>query len=36
MTSKIILLIEDNPNDEALTLRSFKKSKISNKIVVVH
>ncbi len=36
MTSKIILLIEDNPNDEALTLRAFKKSKIANEVVVVH
>jgi two-component system response regulator len=29
-----ILLIEDNPGDEALTLRAFKKSGISNDIVV--
>jgi CheY-like chemotaxis protein len=33
MTSHI-LLVEDNPNDEALTLRALKKSKIMNKVVV--
>ena len=31
---KIILLVEDNPNDELLTLRALKKNKISNGIVV--
>jgi two-component system response regulator len=35
VTTKPILLIEDNPDDEALTLRAFKKSNISNEIVVV-
>lgn len=34
MHNKIILLVEDNPDDEALTLRALKKSKILNKIVV--
>ncbi len=34
MTRKPILLVEDNPDDEALTLRAFKKSNISNEIVV--
>lgn len=35
MTSQShILLVEDNPNDEALTLRALKKSKIMNKVVV--
>ncbi|WP_020680090.1 response regulator [Marinobacterium rhizophilum] len=34
MTSKPILLVEDNPDDEALALRAFKKSAISNPIVV--
>ena len=34
MTSQPILLVEDNPDDEALTLRAFKKSNISNEIVV--
>jgi CheY-like chemotaxis protein len=30
-----ILLVEDNPNDIELTLRAFKKAKVSNQIVVV-
>ena len=34
MTSRTILLVEDNPDDEALTLRAFKKSNISNEVVV--
>jgi len=29
-----ILLVEDNPDDEALTLRAFSKNKISNPVVV--
>jgi len=33
MTKKI-LLVEDNPDDEALTLRAFKKNNILNDIVV--
>ncbi len=36
MSSKAILLVEDNPNDEELTLRAFKKNNISNEIVVAH
>jgi len=32
---RIILLVEDNPDDELLTLRAFKKSNIRNPIVVV-
>jgi len=32
---KMILLVEDNPDDEALTLRAFAKNKITNEIVVV-
>lgn len=32
---KFILLVEDNPNDEALTLRAFKKNNILNEIIVV-
>lgn len=32
---KMILLVEDNADDEALTLRALKKSKIANKIDVV-
>ena len=34
MHNKIILLVEDNPDDEMLTLRALSKSKILNKIVV--
>ncbi|MUG98572.1 response regulator [Scytonema sp. UIC 10036] len=33
---KIILLIEDNPDDEALTIRALKRSHISNQIIVAH
>jgi two-component system response regulator len=29
-----ILLVEDNPDDEALTLRAFSKNRISNEVVV--
>ena len=35
MTSQTILLVEDNPDDEALTLRAFKKSNIRNEVVVM-
>ena len=31
---KFILLVEDNPDDEALTLRALKKNNISNRVVV--
>ncbi|MCU0537639.1 MAG: response regulator [Hydrococcus sp. Prado102] len=34
MKEKMILLVEDNPDDEALTLRAFKKSNILNEVVV--
>jgi two-component system response regulator len=30
----VILLVEDNPKDEALTLRALQKSNIANKVVV--
>ena len=33
--TKVILLVEDNPDDEALTLRAFAKNNISNRLVVV-
>jgi two-component system response regulator len=32
--SRIILLVEDNPGDEALTLRALKKNKIRNEVVI--
>ena len=32
MTSKSILLVEDNPDDEALTLRALKKNNILNEV----
>lgn len=35
MIEDSILLVEDNPDDEELTLRALKKNKITNKIVVV-
>jgi CheY-like chemotaxis protein len=35
MIGRTILLVEDNPDDEALTLRAFKKSKIRNEVVVM-
>jgi len=34
MRDRIILLVEDNADDEALTLRALKKNNITNKIVV--
>lgn len=34
MEDKLILLVEDNPDDEALTLRAFKKNNIHNTVVV--
>jgi CheY-like chemotaxis protein len=35
MDDKVILLIEDNPSDEALTLRALKKNNIGNEVVVM-
>jgi CheY-like chemotaxis protein len=32
--SKVVLLVEDNPSDEKLTLRAFKKNNLSNAVVV--
>jgi two-component system response regulator len=34
MDDKIILLVEDNPDDEALSIRALKKSNIRNEVVV--
>jgi two-component system, response regulator len=36
MEAKIILLVEDNPDDEALTVRALRKNKVLNQIVVAH
>ena len=34
MTNRAILLVEDNADDEALTLRAFKKCHVANDIIV--
>ena len=34
MSEKVILLVEDNPDDEALTLRALKSNHIGNEVVV--
>jgi CheY-like chemotaxis protein len=34
MMTPVILLVEDNADDEALTMRAFKKSNLSNEVVV--
>ena len=34
MTNQPILLVEDNPDDEALTLRAFRKCNIANEVIV--
>ena len=34
MSEKVIFLVEDNANDEALTLRALRKSQIANEVVV--
>jgi len=36
MKDKVILLVEDNPDDELLTLRALKKSGVQNEVVVAH
>jgi len=35
MENKMILLVEDNPDDEALTLRALRKNNIGNQLSVV-
>ena len=35
MNNPVILLVEDNPDDEALTLRAFRKSNVRNEVVVM-
>ena len=34
MVEKTILLVEDNPDDVALTLRAFQKNNVANRVVV--
>ena len=36
MNTQPILLVEDNPDDEALTRRAFKQNNILNPVVVAH
>ncbi|MCG3206937.1 MAG: Response regulator rcp1 [Anaerolineae bacterium] len=36
MSNKLIMLVEDNPDDVELTLRAFKKNKLANEIVVAN
>ena len=35
MDTRVLLLVEDNPNDEELTLRAFRKVNVANPVVVV-
>lgn len=35
MTKKLVLLVEDNPDDEVLTLRALRKANVANEIEVV-
>jgi len=35
MTNKVILLVEDDPDDEALALRALRRNNIKNEVVVV-
>ncbi len=36
MEKKMIMLVEDNPDDELLTLRALKQNNILNEVVVAH
>jgi two-component system response regulator len=36
MKERVILLVEDNPDDEELTIRTLKKNNILNEVVVAH
>lgn len=36
MPGKTILLVEDNPDDEALTQRALQRGKLANEVVVAH
>lgn len=35
MSERAILLVEDNPDDELLTLRAFRRNSINNEVIVV-
>ena len=35
-TARVILLVEDNPDDELLALRAFRKQNVPSTVVVVH
>ena len=35
-STRAILLVEDNPDDEALTLRALDKNNVANEVVVAH
>lgn len=36
LENKVILLVEDDPDDESLTVRALTKNKILNRIIVAH
>ena len=36
MDKKVILLVEDNPDDEELTIRALSRNLIANEVVVAH
>lgn len=36
METKILLLVEDNPDDEVMTVRALTRSRVCNRIVVAH
>ncbi len=36
MGNNVILLVEDNPDDEELTLLAFKHCNVANEVIVVH
>jgi two-component system response regulator len=36
LTNRVILLVEDNPDDQALLLRAMKKNHLANEIVVAN
>lgn len=36
MQARTILLVEDNPDDETLTLRALRRNSIANEVVVAH